>query len=168
MSTCLLVNKPPRQLIYLSGSSTNLLVNLSTCHARQQISSSTYYLSRSSTNLLVNLLLVTLVNKSPRQLIYLSARQQTSSSTYLLVRSSTNLLVNLSTCHARQQISSSTYLLVRSSTNLLVNLSTRQLVNLKNKKPRHCKNNILATTCRDYWTRTSDPVVPNDVRYQLR
>ena len=138
MSTCLLINKPPRQL-----------VNSST---RQQISSSTCQL----------------VNKSSRQLTTCHARQQISSSTYLLVRSSTNLLVNLSTCHARQQISSSTYLLVRSSTNLLVNLSTRQLVNLKTKKPRHCKNNILATTCRDYWTRTSDPVVPNDVRYQLR
>ena len=101
MSTCLLINKPPRQLIYLS--------------ARQQISSSTY-------------LLVTLVNKSSRQLIYLSARQQISSSTYLLVRSSTNLLVNLSTCP-----------LFNKPPRQLVNSSTRQL----KKKPRHCKKQHL-------------------------
>ncbi len=146
-----------------TSSSTYLLVRLVNKSPRQLI-----YLSRSSTNLLVNLLLVTLVNKSSRQLTTCHARQQISSSTYLLVRSSTNLLVNLSTCPLVNKPPRQLIYLSRSSTNLLVNLSTRQLVNLKNKKPRHCKNNILATTCRDYWTRTSDPVVPNDVRYQLR
>ena len=73
----------------LVRSSTNLLVNLSTCHARQQIFSSTYLLVRSSTNLLVNLSTCPLFNKPPRQLIYLSALQQTSSSTCQLVNSST-------------------------------------------------------------------------------
>ena len=91
-----------------TSSSTYLLVRLVNKSPRQLI-----YLSRSSTNLLVNLLLVTLVNKSSRQLTTCHARQQISSSTYLLVRSSTNLLVNLSTCplvnkSPRQLVNSST------------------------------------------------------------
>ena len=38
----------------------------------------------------------------------------------------------------------------------------------KTKRGQHAVSNLLTSCGRDYWTRTSDPYVPNVVRYQLR
>ena len=38
---------------------------------------------------------------------------------------------------------------------------------IKKKKPKD-EQMLIFRLCRDYWTRTSDPYVPNVVRYQLR
>lgn len=38
----------------------------------------------------------------------------------------------------------------------------------KTKRGQHAVSNLLTSFGRDYWTRTSDPYVPNVVRYQLR
>ena len=38
----------------------------------------------------------------------------------------------------------------------------------KTKRGQHAVSNLLTSSSRDYWTRTSDPYVPNVVRYQLR